>query len=227
MAYAIVQTKAANAGGYVQVPTIQFDSNTTSGNTIIFSITYNDDVAGVVSSITDSQSNTYAKIAGGSSGGDTATELWYAYNITGGTTPTISVTMTVPANYHDFSMTAKEVSGLTTTDPFDVKAEGSTSSGTSHTSATTATTAQANELVNATFGLATNGTFTVGAGYSDLVEVNGSDLYQASASESKRVTSTGTQQATITSSASAVGYFIIATFKEASAGARRRLYIVT
>lgn len=215
----VVQSKAANAGGYVTAPTLQWNSNTTSGNTIIFAITYNDDVTGVVSSITDSQSNTYTKIAGGSSGGDTATELWYAYNITGGTTPTISVTMTVPANSHDFSMNAREMSGFTTTDPFDVKAEGATASGTSHTSATTGTTTQADEYVYGTLGLATNATFTLGSGFSDLSQTNGSDIFQASAAEGKTVSSTGTQQATMTTSAAAVGYFIVATFKLAGGSA--------
>lgn len=206
------QGVADNAGGYVQTPTIQFSGNTTTGNTILVSVTYNDDVTGNVSSITDTTSNSYAKIAGGSSGGDTYTELWYAYNITGGTTPTITVNMS-NANYHDFTITAREISGLMTTDPFDVKAEGAVSAGTSHTSATTATTSQANELVYSVIGLAGNTTYTAGSGFGDLSQTNGSDLYQSSASQMKVVSSAGTQTATITSANSLVGYFIVATFK--------------
>jgi hypothetical protein len=208
----VVQSKAANAGGYVTTPTIQFNSNTTTGNTIIIAVTYNDDVTGNPTSITDTTSNTYAKIAGGASGGDTTTELWYAYNITGGTTPTLTVNMS-NANSHDFSMTLREVSGLTTTDPFDVKAEGATASGTTHTSPSTTTTSQADEFVYACMGLAANATFTAGAGYSNLAQVNGSDIFQASASESKSVSSTGTQSASFTTSATTVGYVIVATFK--------------
>lgn len=210
----VVQKKSGNSGSYTNTCALTWNSNTTTGNTIIVSITYNDDTAGTISSVTDSQSNTYNLIGtGGSSGGDTHTASYYAYNITGGTTPTVTVTMST--GDHDFSMTMREVSGLTTTDPLDKVAEGTTASGTSHTSATTATTTQANELVYATIGLATTATFTLGSGYSELSETTGSDIYQASASETKRVTSIGTQTATFTSSASAVSYFIIATFKEA------------
>lgn len=215
MAATTVQTVAGNAGGYVQSPTLAFSGAVTGGNTIIFAITYNDDETGAVSSISDGLSNTYSKIGGGSSGGDTSTELWYAYNINGGSAPTLTVTMS-NANYHDFSMTMREVAGLTTTDPFDVKAEGSTSSGTSHSVGPTATLAQANEYVYIAFGLATNSTFTLGSGFEELSETNGSDLYQASAGESKSVSATTGVTGAITSGSSSVGYMIVATFKEAA-----------
>jgi hypothetical protein len=216
MAATLLQSRAANTGGYTQNATIQWLSNTTTGSTVLISVTYNDDVAGAISTITDSQTNTYYKIAGGASGGDTTTELWYAYNITGGTTPTITVTTDTPANYHDWTLIIKEVAGLTTTDPLDKSVSNATSSGTTHTSNATATLSQANEFVTATLGLAANSTFTLGGGYSDLLQVNGSDLYQALGGESKNVTATTAVTASFTSSATTVGYIIVATFFEAS-----------
>lgn len=213
-----VQTLEDNSGTYVtDYTTSAFSSNTTNGNTIICAVVYNNDQSGTAS-LSDSESNSWSKIAGGDSGGDTEGELWYAYNITGGASHTITVTFS--ANYHDSAIICREYSGLTTTDPLD-KSSVQVTFGTSHTSAATAVTTQDNELVVAAIGASANVTCTAGTGYGNVADYNGSDLYEAVCIEDKDITSTGAQSATITTSASVAGYFIVATFKEPAA--RRRI----
>jgi hypothetical protein len=90
----LVQTKT---GGSNPVPTITWTSNTTSGNLIIVLVGINSGAA-TVTGITDSQSNSYARIdSGGAGDGVNIYEFWYAYNITGGTTPTITTTTSAGA----------------------------------------------------------------------------------------------------------------------------------
>lgn len=209
------QTKAGASVGYVTSYSITMDSSTTAGNTIVCAVAYNDDTAGTAS-LSDNKSNTWTKIAGGPSGGDTEGELWYSYNINGGASHQITVTFS--ANNHDSAIICREYSGLTTSDPLDKSAGSATAVSTSHTSASTAATTQANELVVAAVGVATNATCTAGAGYGNVTSQNASDLFTAVCMEDKDVASTGAQQATITTSASAATYFIVATFKEASSG---------
>jgi hypothetical protein len=215
MAYSIVQTKTGDSGGYVTSTNLSFDSSTTTGNTILVAVAYNSDQLGTPD-VTDNKGNTYTKLAGGAGAGDTSGELWCAYNVTGGASHQITIELS--ANWHDVAIVMREYSGLTTANPFDVKAEGTTASGTSHTSDTTASTSQANELVVGVIAINANSTYTAGGGYGNLSYQDGSDLYESVAMEDKRVTATGTQQATITSSATASGYFIVATFKEAATG---------
>lgn len=214
MAATRVQTKTGKSSGYATTCALTWDGNTTSGSTIIVAVCYNNDYAGNVSTIVDSQSNTYTKINDGAVA-DVNGELWYAYNITGGTTPTITITMT---DGFDVCAIAREYSGLLTTDPLDVSSEGTTSNTTSHTSATTASTNQANELVVAMLAGSYNSTYTLGSGYSNLANINANDLYGSIAIEDKDVTSTGTQSATITTGTAINGYFAVSTFKEATGG---------
>ncbi len=139
MANALVQTKALyQNNGAGTTDAIVWNSNTTTGNMVLVSIGI---VGTTVSSITDSQSNTYTKIDGT---GTSRAELWYAYNITGGTTPT--VTATCGAIGANVTMIIREYSGLTTTDPLDKHVVG-TGASTAASSGATAATAQANELV--------------------------------------------------------------------------------
>lgn len=207
-----VQTKSANSAGYVTTFNMTFDSSTTSGNTIICAVAYNNDTAGTLS-LSDNKGNSYSQVVSGSQP-DTQAQLYYAANITGGASHQMTATMS--ANSHDIALICREYSGLSTS-PLDKSAGGTTAAGTSHTSATTAATTQANELVVAMVGLTGNATCTAGAGFGNVVSQNGSDIFDGACLEDKDISSTGTQQATITTSGSVATYFIIASFKEASA----------
>jgi len=220
MAATRVQTKSGNAGAYTESCAITLDSNTTTGNTIIVIIGVDQSSKDVIS-VTDSQSNTYTRIntgAGSSNGAEYF--MYYAYNITGGTTPTITVNITA-GSFQDIVVLAREYSGLTTTDPLDKNTVTSESSYLqTHTSGSTTTTAQANELV--VMGMVADAktpTYALGSGHSNLSSQGGFDLYLSVAIQDKDVTSTSAQSGSFSTTSFTKGAVGIATFKEASAPA--------
>lgn len=218
MAATRVQTKSGNAGSYTESCAITWDSNTTTGNTIIVIIGVDQSDKDVIS-VTDSQSNTYTRIhtgAGSSNGAEYF--MYYAYNITGGTTPTVTVNITA-GNSQDIVVLAREYSGLTTTDPLDVNtftSEGSYLQ--THTSGTTGSTTTTNQLV--VMGMVADAktpTYSAGSGYSNLSSQGGFDLYLSVAIQDKDITSTGTQSGSFSTTSFTKGSVGIATLKEASA----------
>lgn len=216
-----VQTKTAPSAGYATSTAVVMDSNFTAGNMVLVAISYNDDVAGTVSTVVDG-TNTYTKITSGASGADTTGELWYSYNISAVTSPTVTVTMS--ANSHDMAVIVREYSGLTTTNPLDKSSGIATSIGTTHTARPVATTSQNKELVVAMLSYGSNSTFTVGAGFSNLANQNASDIFESVALQDKDATSLDDYSATITAGTSSAGYFIIATFKEVIPGYPKGIY---
>lgn len=189
-----VQVTGAGTGSAISVAPV-FVSNTATGNLIVVVVSIAS--ATNVVSITDSQSNTYRKAFALTASSETV-ELWYAYNITGGTTPTVTVTIGVA---NPFNVVIAEYSGVANwIDPLDKTATSSGSGGTASTG-TTATTTYNKELV-----IAALASFSVnpdvGSGYSHYFEEhNGSSLDYA-AIQDKAVTSTGTQSGTFTGTTS-------------------------
>ncbi len=88
---------------------LAFSSSVTSGNLII--VTVSGSGGGSVSSLGDNCSNSYTQAASGAVG-VTVSEVWYAYNVTGGT-----CTITVTSTMTDFGMSIFEYSGASTGDP--------------------------------------------------------------------------------------------------------------
>lgn len=210
-----VQSIESSDTGYGGSFDFSFGSNLTSGN-MIYIAAYHGGAASITS-ITDTASNTYTRIH--DSGGSPPYadgSAFYAYNITGG-----SVTITV--NFSDYTfacLVAREYSGLTTTDPLDVKAENLDGSyTTSHPTGTTSTTAQDNELVVGCYvadGLI-EGSFSVSAGSLINLQDEQNGTYGSLCMADKDVTSTGTQTATFSTGATySNGWASIATFKETS-----------
>lgn len=206
MAIALDQTAQGSVAFSSNVG-IVFPGNTTTGNLVVVFVGHQ---SGTVNSVTDSQSNTYTKILD-RSGGLAEGSLWYAYNITGGTTPTVTVTISSSQRLHAI---AKEFSGIENgSDPLDVFASAASTSTTNHSSGATATTAQNDELVVGMLTVGTyTGTITAGSGYGNLVNQNTQVSGKISA-EDKVVSTTGTQTATFTSSGSASLGIAVATFK--------------
>jgi len=194
----MVQSKASTTSG--TVATINWTSNTTTGNLIVVGYTLLDSVD-QVTSVTDSQGNTYTKItsASGTIGGSAGAYggVWYSKNITGGTTPSITVTGGGGANINAVAM---EFSGIDTVNPLDSAAvKRGVGTTASMTSGTSAATSASNELIvgvgHTDWG---SNTFTSGTNYTGLLRsVN--DAFVDVAMEYKVVTSTGTQTATMTS----------------------------
>lgn len=93
--------------------TIVWDNNTTTGNLIVVLASVG--TSENITAINDTDLNTYTKIEDIDQN-TTTMQLWYAYNIVGGTTPTITLSVTGGDSY----AIAREFSGNFTTDPLDV-----------------------------------------------------------------------------------------------------------
>ncbi len=182
-------------------------SSSTNGNLIIVHLSY-DNVARSVSSVTDTKGNTYTRINGPTTWNTTfRSELWYAYNITGGGAA-INVTATLTGSSTSYmQIYISEYSGvLTTADPLDQKATRTGSS----TSITVGpkTTAYGNELVYAV-AIGASGTLSRGAGFNLRSSANENIV------EDKNAPTPGSYNATFTS---AGGNWVgeMATFRSAS-----------
>lgn len=125
-----------------------FGSSVGTGNLIIVAVLIETD-AETVSSVTDNKSNSYSQASALTRTGSTRLEIWYAQNVTGGSSFTITVNVT--GGHKCISI--HEYSGVATSNAFDARAEAlSTDSG-------NATTAVDDELL---FGFGDRFT-TVGA----------------------------------------------------------------
>jgi len=203
----IIQTDSG-AVSYETDLVLTWGGNTQNGDLIVVMVGVVN--TNSVTSITDSQSNTYTKIADGTSD-YVRGEIWYAKDITGGTTPSVTI---ATAESDDVTAIMREYSGMSA-DPLDKSAETLDADWlTSHTSGATATTTQADELVVGGYVGDANSGYTLGSGYSNLATQDGTDLWISVALEDKVVSSTGTQTATITSAEYIKGYMVVATFKE-------------
>lgn len=189
MAIAFVQSSSNYLSTNTTPITDTWSSNTTTGNFIVVSW---EGHGATVSSITDSQSNTYTK-AGANTAGIYNTEVWYAQNITGGTTPTITLNI---SSGQPSGIIIKEYSGVITTgNPIDASDFTATGTGTTATT-NNITTVTANTALVATMSTQGNSSWVVGAGYSNLSTSDNINI--SLANEDKIVSTTGSYNATIT-----------------------------
>ena len=155
-----------------------------------------------MSSIVDSQGNTYTRAVGPTTGTALSQSIYYAKDIAGGSN-TVTVTFNYSAAYPDVRVL--EYSGADTTKPLDVTA-GASGTGLTGNSGS-ATTTSANELV---FGAGM--TFDVynaaGSGFTNWAITNFGDI-----AEDKGVTSTGSYNATAGMRSSAAWVMQMATFR--------------
>jgi hypothetical protein len=165
---ALVQTKT---GGSNPVPTITWTSNTTSGNLIIVLVGINSGAI-TVTGITDSQSNSYARIdSGGAGDGTNIYEFWYAYNITGGTTPTITTTTSAGAATQ---LIIREYSGIIgSSNPLIGHNTDRDSVLSSAASAGWASGPPNCLIVGGCGTNSTSGSFTAGTGFGNIITQNG------------------------------------------------------
>jgi hypothetical protein len=158
---ALVQT--ASNKGLTNSLAITWGSNTTSKNLIVVGLSLITSSQSV-SSISDSQGNTYTLVDVGDTGGGARAELWYAKNITGGTTPTITATISGSVNVAAF---AREYSGIDSTSPLDQHAAASNIS-TSISAGPITTTYGGETLVAVTSVFSSIPTVSAGPGYGNL-----------------------------------------------------------
>lgn len=186
-----------------------FVGSTTSGNLIV--VTTSDD-SGATSngiSVSDSKGNTYTKAL--HTANASTLSMWYAPNITGGASHTVTATWSTAATGRVTVVAQEFDGGFNTLD----KSTSGAGSSTTPSSGATATTAAANETVvgGASYaGAAT--TITAGSGYTNLgtVSVANAGIGQ----ESKVVSSTGAQTATFSLAASRAWVAGVLTFTGAA-----------
>jgi hypothetical protein len=194
--------------------------DTLTGSTIVVAIIGNsgtDQISGISIS---AGSATFTKIATASGliGGDALSyvTIWYAYNITGGTTPTITITK---AASWAIQAIAWEVVGLTTTDPLDVVAGAGAAATTAVNSGATASTAQASEYL-----IGIGGSDFGGATYSHVAGSYFDNLTQVSAAAGdiamadREVNAVSTYTATLTLSGATDNRGAILAFKNLVGG---------
>jgi len=152
-----------------------FPAASTTGDLIIVHLDWGGSAISVnASGVTDSKGNAYHKITSSTTtwnGGAWKAELWYAYNITGGSIITVSATFTGTPSPHSQIYISEYSSMLTSSDPFDKVSVGTGTSG-GNISSGFQTTTYANELVyGVTIG--SNGNINPGAGFNSRNTDNG------------------------------------------------------
>jgi hypothetical protein len=150
----LVQHNYARAAAPIAV---KFGSSVTAGNLIAVVVSADVDAA-TVSSIVDTQGNTYVRVVQGVEipSGSSA-ELWYAKNVTGGP---VTVSVTMSGNNAHF-VTINEFSGLDKLNPLDQSAINTNPSAPIWSSGVQPTQF-ANELI---FGFKSGGASNPGAGF--------------------------------------------------------------
>lgn len=205
--FTIAQTVGGTYTASASSTTISM-GNVTQGNMILVVVCSNTQA---VTTITDTLGNTYSLVDKQSSGADM--ELWYAPNITGGATPTITVKV---VSASAISCLAREYSGPRISNPLDqhVAAHGTSANLDSGASKVTDTPYQ---LVIGWGGIqAGNPTYTAGGSFGNLSTQQGVSQSISCAIEDQIVTTTGTQDATMTSSLSTNWSCGVATFATGS-----------
>ncbi|PYU17714.1 MAG: hypothetical protein DMG29_00330, partial [Acidobacteria bacterium] len=182
--------------------------NTTTGHTLLVAIETNNDVA--ISSITDSQGNTYVRDAVYAPAPNRVS-IWRASNITGGTAPVVTISFVAKETA---TAVVAEYSGLLNLAPFDQTASNNQFGAISYTSGTTPATTQATELV---FGVHVNrsglGTWTPAAGFTTVLERDNATSKHQLQVQASTVTATGGQASTGTHSTAVTITSLVATYK--------------
>jgi hypothetical protein len=182
-----------------------YPSAQTAGNLNIVVVGWND-TASVVSSITDSNGNTYTRAIGPTAGTALTQSIYYAKNIAAGSN-TVTVTFNKAATYPDVRVL--EYRGADTANPLDVTA-AAVGTGLAANSGPASTTSM-NELVFG--GGMTFDTFNApGSGFTKRVITNFGDI-----AEDTTVASTGLYSATAPLRASAPWVMQMAAFRGQSA----------
>lgn len=219
----ILQTKAGSSASITTTgnATATWDSNTKKGSLVVVMV-FSDSpsgTAGNTTSVTDSQSNSYTQIGTRLLGNGNELTLWYSYNITAGTTPTVTAACTTSIGSCNFAILMREYSGINnahnTADPLDRNAQ-QTSTGTSISSTAATLSSYDQELVIGAISLASNTAVTAGTGF-----INGvSSVLTASLQgymEDKIVSRAAAQTATATVGSPVLYCAKVATFKIAKA----------
>lgn len=217
MAATRIQGKTGSATSTTAVSIALNSFDTVTGDVVIVAMIANA-TANRTSSIT-ATGMSFALLTGsnGVIGGDglSYVTIWYAYNVTGATTPTLTINKTASCS---MQAVAFHVRGLTTTDPFDKVAKAGAAASTAISSGNTAALSQADEYIigvgASDFGGAT---YTVGATYGNLTQRSAAAGDIAMQDKSVAATTAVSSPMTLSDASDNVG--VVATFKIDTGGA--------
>lgn len=212
MAIAFVQKAAALTNSGTTTQAVVWAGNPATGNLIVVICGTSSAGGAAVSSITDSQSNKYQLAGKTTQGSFSNIEIWYSMNITGGTTPTVTVTLSGASVYRP-AVCIREYSGVATTNALDTVGFITSTSATAFTPNALASSRTINGLVVIGAHCNATGTWSAGAGFSNIQTQNASTTGDQG-SEDKIVSVSGTQSGTITDSAGGHGSAVIAVFSD-------------
>lgn len=186
MAYTVVQTRNATGTGTSIAQT--WASNTTTGNLIVVQVFAAFTAFSAPSSVTDSQGNSYSQPTAAQVISNGGIYTYIAQNITGGTTPTVTVNFSGSGQQNIVQI--REYAGVVTASAVDVS--GGSAGNSAAPSTTTASTTNATDLIIGSFAANLSPiTFTAGAGFgnpSTATASSGTVFIQ-----DKEVASTGAQ----------------------------------
>lgn len=170
MAARLEQTKTTAKTVGSTTSTNVWTGNTSTGNCILFGISTDSGLTTAVTSVTDSQSNTYTKVFGVVTGGGAIAtlDLWVAKNITGGTTPTITANL---GGAYITGIIAREYSGLDIYNPVDVFLTAASGASSNALAVGPAAMTSYGKSVLVGFGSTgdSGNTYTAGTGYSNVI----------------------------------------------------------
>jgi hypothetical protein len=146
-----------------------FSAASTTGDLVIVHLDYGT-TAVHATSVIDNKANTYKKINTITWNGTWSAELWYAYDITGGGTITVTANLSGAAGHNYTQIYTTEYSGIVSTaDPLDQNATAANS--TAAVSSGSKTTTYTNELIYGA-SIGSSGALTTGSGFTNRSTVN-------------------------------------------------------
>lgn len=212
-----VQSKSGQVSPATSV-TVTFNSATTSGNLLVLCVTsyYAGANAGGTWTVSDNKGNTWSSAT--SSDTFSRIQIFYAENITGGSSHQVTLSVSGIAAY--MIATAVEYSGVATSSSLDQSGSAYTATNTtSYTSPTTGTTSQADELlIGCHHAYQSSATPTPSGSFSTVATQTGSTLHVHTVQD-RIVSATGAYASAGTWSTTGANHTDgIATFKAAAGG---------
>lgn len=210
MAWSLLQTKTSSKTAGAGTTSTASMSTTTTGGLVVV-VTCTDSGVNSVSGISCAGMS-FTKIDDSLvSGGTYAVSMWYAYNITTQTTPTLTVTYVAGCVG---GAIIREYSGATTSDPLDKHAAPGTGNNAAPTSGATATQTGSNDLVIGGAGTGDSGnTYTAGAGYGNATTLKIGTTVDLGMEDKQLSGSTAAQTAVFSITNISVWACEVATFK--------------
>ncbi len=210
MAY--VQSNLSKNGNLVSATTTQFTNPVATGDLIVVAVSSWNSSTSHVSSVTDNQGNVYTQVVEVIGAANEPLSIWYAKNVVGGSTLTVTVTVS-PAS--SITTAIHEYHGLSGTAPLDLYAD-QTGSSTSVSSGLTGVIHSSPELIFGAFNYDeayTSNAFSPAVGFTARQSLQDNYNYEALYTIDEVVNSVGQYAAAGTFQTASSWRAVVVTFK--------------